>query len=110
MSFFNDLTNGYSLHQIFNCDVTGLFYKIPGRTLTTIHSDLSATKRAKERVTINACSNASGSIKLPLLFIGKAKNAYCFRGIEKSALPVVSEKCLGRYGYIQRLVSKLFRT
>ena len=90
VSFFNDLTNGYSLNQIFNCDEIGLFYKmLPGRTLTTIHSDLSGTKRAKELVIINACSNASGSIKLPLLFIGKAKNPRCSRRIEKSALPVV---------------------
>ena len=90
VSFFNDLTNGYSLDQIFNCDKTGLFYKmLPGQTLTTTHSDLSGSKRAKERVTINACSNPSGSIKLPLLFIDKAKNPCCFRGIEKSALPVV---------------------
>jgi len=46
-------------------------------------------QKVKERVTINACSNASGSIKLPLLFIGKAKNLRCFRGIDKSTLPVV---------------------
>ena len=63
VSFFNDLTNGYSLDQISNCDKTGLFYKmLPRRTLTTTDSDLSGTKQAKERATINACSNASGSI------------------------------------------------
>ena len=90
VSFFNDLTNMYSLDQIFICNETGLFYKmLPGRTLTAIYSDLSGTKRAKEHLTINACSNANGSIKLPLLFIGKAKNPSCFCGIEKSALPVV---------------------
>ena len=62
---------------------------LPGRTLTTIHNDPSGTKKVKERVTINACSNASGSIKLLLLFIGKAKNPRCFHGIDKSTLPVV---------------------
>ena len=90
VSSFNELTDGYSLDQVFNCDEIGLFYKmLPGRTLTTIHSDPSGTKKSKERVTINACSNASGSIKLPLLFIGKANNPRCFRGIDKSTLPVV---------------------
>ena len=90
VSSFKDLTNGYSLDQIFNCDETGLYYKmLPGRTLTTAHNDPIGTKKAKERVTINACSNASGSIKLPLLFIGKAKNPRCFRGTDKSTLPVV---------------------
>lgn len=87
---FSKITDGYSLDQVFNCDETGLYYKmLPGRTLTTIHNDPSGTKKVKERVTINACSNASGSIKLPLLFIGKAKNPRCFHGIDKSTLPVV---------------------
>ena len=90
VSSFKDLTNGYSLDQIFNCDETGLYYKmLPGRTLTTAHNDPIGTKKVKERVTINACSNASGSIKLPLMFIGKAKKPRCFRGTDKSTLPVV---------------------
>ena len=90
VSSFNELTNNYSLHQIFNCNETGLYYKIlPGRTLTTTHNDPSGTKKAKERAIINACSNASGFIKLHLLFIGKAKHFRCFRGIDKSTLPVV---------------------
>ena len=46
-------------------------------------------KKAKDRVTINACANASGTIKLPLLLIGKAKNPRCFRNLNKEALPVV---------------------
>ena len=90
VSSFKDLTNGYSLDQIFSCDETGLYYKmLSGRTLTTAHNDPIGTKKAKERVTINVCSNASGSIKLPLLFIGKAKNPRCSRGTDKSTLPVV---------------------
>jgi len=61
---------------------------LPGLTLTMTHNDPSGTKKAKEHVTINACSKASGSIMLSLLFIGKAKNPRCFRGIVKSILPV----------------------
>ena len=30
-------------------------------------------KKAKEIITVNACANVTGSIKLPLLFIDKAK-------------------------------------
>ena len=87
---FPDLINGYSLDQVFNCDETGLYYRmLPGRTLATVHEPPSGTKKAKERVTINACANASGSIKLPLLVIGKAKNPRCFRGVDQSTLPVV---------------------
>ena len=87
---FPDLTNGYSLDQIYNCDETGLYFKmLPGRTMVTVNDEPAGGKKAKERVTINACANASGTIKLPLLLIGKAKNPRCFRGINQSALPVV---------------------
>ena len=87
---FDKLTEGYSLHQIFNCDETGLYYKmLPQRTLTSMHTEPSGTKKPRERVTINACANASGSIKLPLQMIGRAKTPRCFRGIDKDKLPVI---------------------
>ena len=87
---FPEISKGYSLDQIFNCDETGLYYKmLPGHTLATAHSEPAGTKKAKERVTINACSNASGSIKLPLLLIGKAKTPRCFRGLNMESLPVI---------------------
>ena len=90
VQLFGELTAGYTLDQIFNCDKTGLYYKmLPGHTLTTTHNDPSGAKKAKERVTINASSNGTGSIKLPLLFIGKAKNPPCFRIIDQATLPVV---------------------
>ena len=75
-SSINKLSNGCSLNQIINCVETGLFCKMfPGRGLTAIHSDPCGIKKPKERVTINVCSNASGSIKLPLLLIGKVKKS-----------------------------------
>ena len=40
-------------------------------------------------MTINARSNASGTIKLPLLLIGKAKNPRCFKNVSRDSLPVV---------------------
>ena len=46
-------------------------------------------KKAKDRFTVNACANVTGDIKLPLLFIGKAKNPRCFKGIDQSTLPVI---------------------
>ena len=46
-------------------------------------------KTQKERVTINACANASGTIKLPLLLIGKYKNPRCFKNFPHHQLPVV---------------------
>ena len=39
-------------------------------------------------MTTNVCANASGTIKLLLLLIGKAENPRCFRNLNKEALPV----------------------
>ena len=84
-------TNCYTLNQIFNCDETGLYYKLlPKKTLAS-HFEKCANgrKSQKEKVTINACSNALGTIKLPLLFIGKAKNPWCFKNVRRDSLPVI---------------------
>jgi len=40
-------------------------------------------------VTINACANASKTIKLLLLLIGKSKNPRCFKHINGDNLPVI---------------------
>lgn len=70
-TYLNPLIEGYSMKQIFNCDETELqFCLLPQKTLA---SSFENGKKGKERVTINACDNVSGSIKLPLLFIGKNK-------------------------------------
>ena len=79
-----------TLNQIFNCEETGLYYQLfPKKTLAA-HSEKRADgrKAPKQRVTINACSNASGMIKLPLLLIGKYKNPRCFKHIKKEFVPV----------------------
>ena len=87
---FAQLTEGYSHDQIFNCDETSLFFKmLPSRTLAGVHNDPTGRKEAKERIPVNACANVTGSIKLPLLFIGKYNNPRCFRGISKDTLSVV---------------------
>jgi hypothetical protein len=82
---------GYSLDQVFHCDETGLYYKLLPQKSLAAHFEKSADgrKTQKERVTINACSNASGTIKLPLLLIGKSKNPRCFKNIRRDTLPVV---------------------
>lgn len=83
--------NNYTLNQIFNCDETGLYYKLlPQKTLAShFEKNADGRKSQKERVTINACSNASGTIKLPLLLIGKYKKPRCFKNISQDSLPVI---------------------
>ena len=88
---FKSLVGEYSLDQIFNCDETGLYYRLlPRKTLACVFEKRAdGQKKCKDRVTINACSNASGSIKLPLLFIGKSARPRCFRGLNMAALSVI---------------------
>ena len=85
------MIEGYLLPQIFNCDETGLCYRLlPTKTLVGgIEKKADGLKKAKDRITVNACANVTGDIKLPLLLIGKAKNPRCFKGINQSTLPVI---------------------
>ena len=85
---------GYKLEQVFNCDESGLYYKlVPTKTLAAhFEKSIAGRKTQKERVTINACSNVTDTINLPLLFIGKAKNLRCFKHIDVDSLPVVYKK------------------
>ena len=79
-----------TLNQVFNCDETGLNFRLlPDKTLaSSFEKAADGRKKSKERVTINACANASGTIKLPLQLIGKAKRPRCFCGLQMDLLPV----------------------
>lgn len=82
--------NGYTYDQIYNCDETGLNYKmLPSKTLASgQEKSAPGHKRSKERVTVMACSNASGKHKLPLMVIGKAARPRALKDISPKALPV----------------------
>ena len=58
----------------------------PSKTLST--GPFSGTKKSKNRVTILLTFNATGSIKLPALFIHKYQTPRDLKGIDKSKLPV----------------------
>lgn len=82
--------NGYSSDQIYNCDESGLNYKmLPSKSLAS-RQEKSAPghKRSKERLTIMACSNASGKHKIPLMVIGKSARPRALKDISPKALPV----------------------
>lgn len=88
---FNSLVEKCNLttDQIYNADESGLFWKmLPSKTLAA-QSEKSAPghKSSKERLTIMTCSNASGSHKLNLVVIGKAKKPRSFKGTEIRCLP-----------------------
>ncbi len=80
-----------SLHQIFNADETGLYWRLlPEKTLAGGYEKTAKNfKKPKDRVTILAAANASGDCRLPLLLIGKSKKPRCFKNVNISALPVI---------------------
>lgn len=82
------LTAGYGLKDIYNADETGLYYRaLPNRSMVVAGDPRRGTKTSKERLTVLLACSASGD-KLKPLVIGKAENPRCFRGLDKSLLPV----------------------
>src|SRR5918911_1022501 len=70
-STLQNLLKEYQLEDIFNCDETGLFWKMePSRGLST--GPISGTKQSKDRVTVLLTCNATGTDKLIPLFIDNA--------------------------------------
>jgi hypothetical protein len=67
--------------QIYNIDETDLNYKIlPQKDLASNQEKSeSGIKVAKERVTVAACSNASGTYKLPLFATGTSCEPRAFK-------------------------------
>ena len=62
---------------------------MPNKTLVTARKkEAKGLKKPKYRVILMACTNATGSIRLPLLFILKSLNPICFKNVAKSTLPV----------------------
>ncbi|XP_023231971.1 jerky protein homolog-like [Centruroides sculpturatus] len=81
---------GLTREQLYKCDETGLNYKLlPAKSLA-FKEEQSAQgfKTSKERVTILACSNATGEHKLKLGLIGKSKKPCAFKHIEMGKLSV----------------------
>jgi len=77
----------YDPENIFNCDETGLFWKMkPSRTIS--NGPVSGTKQSKDRVTVLLTCNSSGTEKLPPLFIHKYENPRALKNINKKTLPV----------------------
>lgn len=80
--------------QVFNADETGLnFRKMPTKTLSAkSESEAAGLKCQKERVTVMACSNASGSCKLPLVLIGKSAKPRAIKNLTNLPVSYKSQK------------------
>ncbi|XP_055933623.1 jerky protein homolog-like [Argiope bruennichi] len=96
---------GISEEQLYSCNETGLNYKmLPAKTFVSKKEAAApGYKKSKERVTILACSNATGNHKLRLTLIGKSKKPRDFKNLE--SLPVY-------YKYHEKALmnSEIFKT
>ena len=78
------LADGYEMCNIFNMDETELFYRaIPSRTYLLdgeCKKNARGTKqmKAKDRLTVILCVNATGTFKISPTVIGTAKRPRCF--------------------------------
>ncbi|XP_063985822.1 jerky protein homolog-like [Diachasmimorpha longicaudata] len=66
-------TEGLTSDQIFFCDLIGLNYRqLPDLVMNVKWApEGQPLKQVKERITLLACSNVSGSCKIPLVLVGK---------------------------------------
>lgn len=80
---------GLSQDDVYNADETGLNWKaLPKTSFVSYQESVEALDSIiyKERVTVMACTNSSGTHKLPILVIEKEKKLQCFKNI--TSLPV----------------------
>ena len=77
--------------QIYNADETGLLWKcLLQRTLVSCCEKLApGFKKAKDRLTVLGCMNATGTHKLKPVLIGKSVKPRCFKNVNMDALPVI---------------------
>ena len=98
-----------SLDQVYNCDETGLNYRmLLSKTLAAKQETFApGYKKSNDRVTVVACSNATGEQKLLLMLIGKAAKPRASKNISVTALPVMyrnKQKFLDRPSHISTVV------
>lgn len=78
-----NLMHNYHPNDIFNADEFGLFYKLlPNKSLMFKGEMCYEGKMSKDRLSVLACANMTGSEKLPILVVGKVVKPRCFRGVK----------------------------
>lgn len=79
------VTVGYDKKNIYNMDETAFYYCAPSDKSVSSAS-MPGRKMSKKRITVALTTNADGSARPPLLFIGAAKQPRCFLGMSSSEL------------------------
>lgn len=85
-----EILEGYSLQNIFNMDETGCFWKaLPEKGLAQKGKMCKGGKKPKHRLTIAFFVNSLGVKEFKPVVIWKSENPRCFKGVDKSKLPVL---------------------
>ncbi len=91
-----ELTQDFSPEDTFNGDEFSLFWRIlPNKLYTLKGKKFKTGKKSKERISVFVGSNMTGSEKLKLLVIGRAKKPHCFRG--KESIPIIDRNNLSSW-------------
>jgi len=73
----------YDPENVYNMVETGLFFRLlPRYSILMLNEDISSTrgkKKAKDRVSLIVCVNASRTHKIPCIMIGKPKEPTCIK-------------------------------
>nr|XP_045609845.1 tigger transposable element-derived protein 1-like isoform X2 [Procambarus clarkii] len=85
-----DLGDGYSPDQVFNADVTGLYWKrLPSGMFIGEEQWSPELQASKDPLTLLLCANASGNLKLKPMLIYHLPQPYALKGTMMSRLPVL---------------------
>lgn len=72
----------YAPEDVYNADEFGLFYKLmPDKSFVFKNETCHGGKMSKERLTVLACTNSTGTHKLKLVVIGKSRSPRCFKNV-----------------------------
>ena len=83
-----EIVHEYEKANIWNMDETGLFWQaLPDKGFGQRSKQCKGGKKAKKRLTVAFFVNAAGNKEKPIV-IWKSQNPRCFRGFDKSLLPV----------------------
>ena len=78
------------MEQVYNCDKTGLNFKmLPSKSLVSQNEAcIHRYKVSKEHLMVLACSNVTGTNKMPLMVIWKSAKPWAFKNVNMNSLPV----------------------
>jgi hypothetical protein len=83
MRALQTIAGEYAEENIYNIDKTGLFWKmLPSRGL--LSQSQPGLKKDKTRISIAVCTNATGTDRLPLWIIRKAKTPRALQNVSIS--------------------------